>query len=246
MEAEAEWLRNHRVGLGTHAGNFFEHFYGYFWEILETRDYMRARYAVVKTLGKIEPPTCASVQAMYDHAMAMLHLSYSDNMGVRDVVPGLMLRLGYDQECYDFVKWWVTTGAHGPSGYEDDAKRFLDIHGANVFESNDWLMTRGFLSASHLMAIILLKIRFALDMRRLRDTAETVKARLPVEIVDHIRAYVPLSPTVAQDRSFTQARPEHLKDRLRDVETDIQALCVVVTSANRYLWSEFLGPETSL
>jgi hypothetical protein len=29
-------------------------------------------------------------------------------MGVRDLIPALYIRLDQDQECYDFLKWWLT------------------------------------------------------------------------------------------------------------------------------------------
>ena len=55
----------------------------------------------------------AAVEAAHDHVMDILRLNHSDNMGVRDMVPSLKLRLGRDQECYDFCKWWATTGQEG-------------------------------------------------------------------------------------------------------------------------------------
>ena len=81
---------------------------GHFWGILETRTYMRYRYALVEALLKID--TYAAVLAAHDHLMEMLYLCRGDNMGVRDTVPALKLRLRRDQECYDFLKWWYTTG----------------------------------------------------------------------------------------------------------------------------------------
>jgi hypothetical protein len=43
----------------------------------------------------------------------MQRLRRSDNLGLRDMMPAIMLRLDLDQECYDFVKWWVTCDPDG-------------------------------------------------------------------------------------------------------------------------------------
>ena len=54
--------------------------------------------------------TNAALLAAHAHLMDMLRLCWGDNMGVRDLVPALKLRLGKDQDCHDFCKWWATTG----------------------------------------------------------------------------------------------------------------------------------------
>lgn len=90
---------------------------GHFWGILGTRDYMRARYALIEALKRIK--TLDAVQTALDHLMDMLRLNRGDNMGVRDLVPALLLRLGRDQDCYDFVKWYQTMGQQGDYDWGD-------------------------------------------------------------------------------------------------------------------------------
>jgi hypothetical protein len=84
--------------------NPFIHGVGVFWSIAETRPYMRDRFAYVQALQKLD--TYASVKLQLDTLLDMLRLCRGDNMGVRNLVPGLMLRLNMDQECYDFIKWY--------------------------------------------------------------------------------------------------------------------------------------------
>lgn len=70
----------------TPAGaTIFEDEAGHFWGIDETRDYMRARYALVEALRKIETKT--AVQAAGDNVEDLLRLNRSDNMGVRVCLP---------------------------------------------------------------------------------------------------------------------------------------------------------------
>ena len=66
---------------------------------------MRARFGLVEAL--LEVQTFDAVDQAHSHLMHMLRLCRGDNMGVRDLVPALFLRLGRDQECYDFLKWWA-------------------------------------------------------------------------------------------------------------------------------------------
>lgn len=106
LDAEDEKLRSHPGDMFTPVDPFINGL-GHFWGMVGTRDYMRARFALVEALGKIK--TCDSVQKQLEHAMDML-LCRADNLGVMYLVPALMLRLDKDQECYDFLKWWGTTG----------------------------------------------------------------------------------------------------------------------------------------
>lgn len=74
-------------------------------------------------------------------------------MGVRDVAPALDLRLGKDQECYDFCKWWATTGQEGnyDSGNLDNP--YLDVKNADVFEPLPENLVGKWPSLSHSVAI---------------------------------------------------------------------------------------------
>ena len=112
MDAVEQKIRNKPADL-LFPADPFTNSVGHFWGILDTRDYTHARYAHIEALGKIK--TRAAVEAQFYHVMdcLSLRLCRSDNMGVRDMVPHLMLRLDKDQEAYDFVKWYATTGQDG-------------------------------------------------------------------------------------------------------------------------------------
>ncbi|KAK5737670.1 hypothetical protein LTR17_006532 [Elasticomyces elasticus] len=113
MSREETKLRNAPEDFGF-AGNPFDpqnDSIGHFWGIHETRDYMRARYGVVEALMKIK--TREAVQANLDHLLDMLRLCRGDNMGVRSLVPALYIRLGRDQDAYDFVRWYKKVDEDG-------------------------------------------------------------------------------------------------------------------------------------
>ena len=85
--------------------NAFEDCQGDFWGMHESRDYMRARYALINTLLQME--YTMAYELALEHLLDMCWLCRSDNMGLRDVVPHVMLQLGQIQEAYDFQKWWL-------------------------------------------------------------------------------------------------------------------------------------------
>ncbi|KAM6532647.1 hypothetical protein FALCPG4_005700 [Fusarium falciforme] len=88
--------------------NAFETHVGRFYGLVSTRDYMSHRLALASRLRDLG--TLDGVREALEHMQGMLRLCRSDNMGLRDIVPTMMLRLDLDQECYDFVKWWATCG----------------------------------------------------------------------------------------------------------------------------------------
>ncbi|EQL31762.1 hypothetical protein BDFG_05990 [Blastomyces dermatitidis ATCC 26199] len=81
---------------------------GQFWGM---RPYMRARSAFIHALLDVD--SRESVQMQLEHARDMLRLSRSDTVGIRSAMPGAMLQLGMDPECYDFLKWYENDGPAG-------------------------------------------------------------------------------------------------------------------------------------
>ncbi|KAM0700537.1 hypothetical protein Q7P35_012258 [Cladosporium inversicolor] len=110
----------------------FENSVGHFWDIFDTRDYMRARYDHVEALLKIKNRT--AVQKALEHLLDMLRLNRSDNMCLRDLVPALHLRLGREQACYDFIKWWYTRAQDENYDSGNTDLLHLEIENANAFE----------------------------------------------------------------------------------------------------------------
>ncbi|KAI0802197.1 hypothetical protein GGR55DRAFT_701145 [Xylaria sp. FL0064] len=163
-------LEQEEAALRAHPGDFFlpsnvfENGVGRFWGLFETRLYMRARFAAADALLQID--TIRAVEKALAHFQDMLRLCRSDNMGVRDIVPGLLRRLGREQECYDFLKWWaVIDDEHHYNGrynWGDPSLPYLDIRGADAFEAV--YASARHLSLSQLVILALLKLRLYLDI----------------------------------------------------------------------------------
>ena len=146
--------------------NPFETSVGHFWGIHGTRDYMRARYGVIDALGDVS--TYDAIQKQLEHALDMLRLCRSDNMGIRDLVPALYLRLNRDQECYDFIRWYCTTGEDSQYDWGDMDLGYLDIHDANAFEPLTGMVQR-FSSLGMMNSLALLKVKLLLDLLALKS-----------------------------------------------------------------------------
>ncbi|KAF2963868.1 hypothetical protein GQX73_g9699 [Xylaria multiplex] len=158
VESRAK-LEKEEAILRAHPGNnIFENGVGRFWGLTETRGYMRARFAAADALLQID--TIKAVEGALAHFQDMLRLCRSDNLGVRDIVPSLLLRLGREQECYDFLKWWAVIDDEHDWG--NVSLPYLDTCGADAFEAVDTFASR--LSLSQLVILTLLKVRLYLDI----------------------------------------------------------------------------------
>ncbi|MBW2085573.1 MAG: hypothetical protein JRI54_06055 [Deltaproteobacteria bacterium] len=79
------------VKAGQHklGEEYFEEHRGYFWGMIETRPYMRARFSLAEELREAE-----RLEEAIAHYKAMLELNPNDNQGVRDILIGCYLMVG--------------------------------------------------------------------------------------------------------------------------------------------------------
>jgi hypothetical protein len=129
---------------------------GRFWGLVHTRSYMRARFALMDLLRK--EGTLDGVKEALSHLMDMMRLCRSDNMGIRKIIPFLMLQLDQDQECYDFIKWYETTGADSHYDWGDMDLPFLDVKNADVYEDPSYI-TGKYGDPHHIAALMLLNLK---------------------------------------------------------------------------------------
>lgn len=213
---------------------------GHFWGILGTRDYMRARYALIEALIRIK--TLDAVQTALDHLMDMLRLNRGDNMGVRDLVPALLLRLGRDQDCYDFVKWYQTMGQQGDYDWGDMSLPFLNVKNANALESVDYMCGR-WIQLSPVSAIALLKIKLLLDLKALQNSA-FLDEQVPREIVDEIQRFVPQSSIISERKQMMD--PSSCASHIRELSSQVDKLYTTIDTSNSHFWRALLNPNKHL
>ncbi|KAL3472688.1 hypothetical protein BJX99DRAFT_234978 [Aspergillus californicus] len=241
-QLEETEIRNTPGGTPLSWGNPFETGVGHFWGILETRDYMRARFAWASALGDMGTRT--GVEEQLAHFMDMLRLCRSDNMGVRSLVPALMLRLDRDQECYDFAKFWFTVASESDYDWGNMDLPHLSIKGADVFEEVK-CFTDGYPDLAQLVAVTLLKIKLVLDLEALQKSTNTAGSKVPREVLDNIRSHVPRSPIISKNREFVQS-DDH-EGTIKTLREQVSQLYQAVARTNKHYWKLLLsGKEPQL
>ncbi|KAF2747428.1 hypothetical protein M011DRAFT_402188 [Sporormia fimetaria CBS 119925] len=209
---------------------------GHFWGIWETRPYMRARYALIEAQLKFN--TRNAVEAATEHVMDLFRLCRSDNMGVRDLAPSLLLRLGRDQEAYDFCKWWATCDPDGKYDWGDLSLPYLSVKDADVFEPVDPFVGE-FRSLSHGIAVTLIKIRLLVDLQALERAREEAGPHVPQEILDSILQEAANSPIVKENRKILE-RDQKLY--IEELKKQVKQMYDGVNKLNKYFWAAILHP----
>ncbi|CAG9990094.1 unnamed protein product [Clonostachys byssicola] len=199
---------------------------GKFWGIVETRNYMRARFAAASALLQVD--TKDAVESALEHFNEMIRLGRSDDQGVRDIIPHLLLRLGREQECYHFLKWWAT--AENP---RDVATPYLYLPEADPLESVE-VFSSNETSVGHLVALTLLKMRLFLDM----DACSTF-------VTDLDPPFDPFDPYANKDRpqpghcvrnKIREMNMSYLKQTTRMLRDQFLTLYNQAHDANPYIW----------
>ena len=234
-------LRAHQPGETDERGmpaNPFEdpECIGRFWWLKNTQSYMQARHNCMSTLLNMR--TGESVEAALDHAREMLRLCRGDNLGVRGQVPSLLLRMGRDQEAYDFIKWWVTR----PKDYDfgDNTQPYLNLQGEDALEplNDNW---RWESSLSFPVEMTQLKLRLLLDVKNLADEMKKKKGKMTDEekkayVEEEAASNIMLSrPDLIYQDDYTET--------LKKLEAQVEQGYQLVKKRNKHFWPAILTPE---
>ncbi|KAI4273492.1 MAG: hypothetical protein LQ337_004593 [Flavoplaca oasis] len=218
----------------------FETSVGQFWGFLSTRDYMRARYRLVVAILKIK--TSDAVSSAAEHVRDILHLNRSDNMGVRDMLPAIYVRLGRDQDAYDFIKWNGTIGSSGDYDWGNMDLPYLDVVDADVFESPRYLCGK-WPTLSWLICATLIKIRLLLDLVALLNSG-CLAAKLPQELFDRVKLFIPSTGPVWKNRAV-MSRTDY-SSLIVELSSQVDELYVAVIRVNKHFWPALLNPGAHL
>lgn len=98
--------------------------------------------------------------------MGVLQLNRSDALGVRYMVPAMMVRLGNDQEAYDFLKWWATSGRESKYDWGDPHAPYLQLRGEDMLEDVVlWTVKEAELADQVVVLLIKLRLLLAREKR---------------------------------------------------------------------------------
>jgi hypothetical protein len=222
----------------------FENSVGHFWGIVDTRDYMRARYDHVEALLKIKNRT--AVQTALDHLRDMLRLNRSDNMGLRDLVPALYLRLDREQACYDFIKWWCTSGTESDYDWGNTDLPHLDIENADAFEPPNTLNMK-YAALPHRAMLCLLKWHLQPDLRTLKNASIAAGDKVPAELLNGIRSHM-LNPAAQNNTSLIRdvENGRDIGGHIIQLGEQVDALFDALNGSNKYYWAAVVEPGSHL
>ncbi|KAK4496518.1 hypothetical protein PRZ48_012498 [Zasmidium cellare] len=231
-------MRREKVRLLREDPNVFEMSMGVFWGDHDTRPYMQARARYIEDLSQLK--TQEAVEAALELAFENLELSKNDNMGTRDLIPALLIRVGRDQEAYNFIKWWQTNGRNGATTY-------LDLPDQDVFEDmtmNDGLRLGG--SLDFQSALVLLKYRLAEDLFALKHNfAEGAEDR--DELLDAIEEDLGPSPVINNQallRDFEEGRD--IQPYISATGNQLDVMFDAVQRRNRHFWAALVDSDGDL
>ncbi|KAG6009650.1 hypothetical protein E4U21_001714 [Claviceps maximensis] len=248
---EDELLRKTPPGDLVSLGNVFENpkSVGRFWRIVETRPYMRARAGFVDTLlwsfNKVGTPVDV-VQTALDHLTDMLRLSRSDSMGLRSMIPPLLIRLGRDQDAYDNMKWYATTGQREDYDWADMRLPFLNTRGADVFEDVDslWASSKVSMLAnlSHPVSVMLIKTRLLLDLQSLQAASPALDGTTMLPEVNQF-----VGPILTARPDLLNLTPAELTALVAKLKNQMAVLFKAVHKYNETFWHALLHrPKNTL
>ncbi|KLJ07717.1 hypothetical protein EMPG_16811 [Blastomyces silverae] len=170
----------------------------------------------------------------------MLRLSRGDNVGIRSAMPGAMLQLGLDQACYDFLKWYETTGQQDDYNWGDMELPFLDVRDADAFEDVGYAC-HCFLSVSVGAGVMLVKVRMLLDLKDLHMHMRSASAAGEVVMSDARQ----LRSSIIANNTEILNRGDHAA-AIRLLEGQVKELYKAIHSANEHFWETLLEPEEHL
>lgn len=196
-----------------------------FWTRANNQTYIKACMTLVNAVAKID--SRAALETKLHLCMSLLNLAGSDGIGLRDEVPPMLLRLGYDQRCYGFVKTWAVAAQRTPldamEEWPPQGREIIKEEDDDVCEDlevlcPDWEQA----DVHHLVALTLLKSRLLLDMRNIVQAG-------------HLEVCAVHASDIT--KALLERRdPSTYSSTLSTLEAQIALLHAKVKEANQYFW----------
>ncbi|KAF4494274.1 hypothetical protein FAGAP_9599 [Fusarium agapanthi] len=216
-------------------GNPFDNIMGLFWFFKSTRPYMQARHDYISAILNVR--TGEAVEIALRESLEMLRLCRGDNLGVRSQVPALYLRLGRDQEAYDFIKWYAVKGS-STYDWRDMSLPYLDLEGEDAFEAV--IEKPLYYDVSFKMALMLIKIRLMKDLESLQGFLQKKPNATGEERYDYLQEEA--MSDILQQRADIVARDDY-KDLIAELKRQALQLYKMVKEDNKHIWPGIENPN---
>ena len=193
--------------------------------------YLHVRYIYARAL--LELGTRAGVSDALKGCLEIASIDGSDQQNGQDArehVPALFLRLGRDQECYDFLKEKCVGNLEKIYACDNGALR-------QPADAKN-------LSLAHAAMLSLLKIRILIDLRHLQSADDYIGDKLPTELTDQIRSHkIGAATKIDAARMKAIDKHEDLVPLMKKFKTELRDLRVYITALNKDYWAALDDPE---
>ncbi|TPX15590.1 uncharacterized protein E0L32_004288 [Thyridium curvatum] len=225
-----------RIEIGD---RLWEEWTGEFDRYEETFPYLISRHAFAQMLfmhfggvgGHRE-----SLSLAVSHMEDILRLGPGDYSGVRFDLSFLYLRLGRDQEAYDFVKWWITTGDIPGYNWEDPRSSMLEAKNAVVLEDpprRTLCRACGGPDLRFVLLLAIVKARLVVNLIALQNATRVLRGRMPQEHIDMVRGHA-LGSSYACRGVLLKCTPRQISAFIRKAKGHLQDLCYALEERNTY------------
>jgi hypothetical protein len=179
--------------------------------------------------------------------LKLLKLNTVDNQAARYLVPALYIRLGKNQEAYDFLKGWGLQFRGKPEAKQLDepSKAYLHVKNADATEEVELWTGSRFLDLAFVSSLQLIKVRLLLGLQHLLQARAELPQGSPMPPVREILADVRgkycddildrIPEIFADDASIVKKQGE-LNEQLKE-------LFIAVDKYNKHFWPMMLQPE---
>ncbi|KAF4124437.1 MYND finger [Geosmithia morbida] len=240
-------------GLFSAPPRVFEDHAGYFWDIAETREYLRARLAYTEALLALGTLDAAElVVSEYDD---MLRLSQWDMLDIRHRLLGQLARLGRGERCYELVKIWLLEDMIGDEGSNNVLQVAARPARSNSISSSDGATSatttdlfedpstvlgpaEPYFELLKLVPVLVIKIGLWLNLREMHQ-AYGLRSTLPPEMVCTVQMELAGPAVRANDAVMSAVRSgKSLLPHEREMRLQAASIARAVTKAQggREFW----------
>ncbi|KAK4233109.1 hypothetical protein C8A03DRAFT_19743 [Achaetomium macrosporum] len=242
-DAKAEMIEM-ESRLRADTPNYLETYAGRLWFWPPGRLYLYAVYNYGELL--VRSWRRQGIEDALDVYLRLLQLNQADQQSVRDLIPSLYIRLGRDQEAYDFLKYW---GLHSHDLLETE-QPFLGVKNADAYEGVE-LWVHEDLPLAQAISVLLIKIRLLIGIQSVKrmkawkaSQGENVAAMSGREVLDWLRDDLrPFCGDIFEREPEVLGDDALLEEKLSTVADHVTTLLTAITSYNKHFLAILLSPE---
>jgi hypothetical protein len=225
--------------------NYKETFPGNLWQPIFGRLYLYTVYHYGETL--LRSWRQQGIEDGLDVFLRLLQLNHADHQSVSDLVAPLYIRLGRDQEAYDFLKYW---GLHF-RGLLQPEQPFLGVKNADPYEGVELWANSESMPLAQAAIVMLIKIRLMTGLQSVKrmkewkaSKGENVAAMSGREVLDWLHDDLrPFCGDIFERDPDVLGNDALLDEKHSMVAEQIGTLFKAIGDYNPLYWASMLGPE---